>query len=256
MMRVKYILQSMNIFNGLLAIAAAVMIYCLVIPFFDPVSGASLPAVKETAAESYKVPASPQNTSQADYAVIGDQNLFHPERIVPPEKKEEKAIPRPDVILYGTLITDQQSIAFVEDTKAPKTTPGRGRRQMTLRKGDQLSGYILRDIEANRIVLVKGEEKIIVLLEDGEKRKATETTMSPSSPGMTPGGPQPAALPSFSPLPAPSPAQKGAPARPSPQAIVTPGPAGPDNAAAWPTTRRGKIEEVQRRKADRQMTAP
>jgi hypothetical protein len=257
MIRMKYILQNMNVLNGLLAIAAVAMVYCLVIPFFDPVIRFSLPAVKETTDGSYKASASPQKASQADYAVIGDQNLFHPERIVPPEKKEEKAVPRPDVILYGTLITDQLSIAFVEDRKAPKTTPGRGKRQMTLHKGDHLGGYIVRDIEANRMVLVKGEEKIIVLLEDGEKRKATETSISPATAGMMPGGPHPTTFPASSSLPLQAPAQKVAPTAPaSSHTVASPGPAGLDNTPSWPSSRRGKLEEVQKRKAERQTAAP
>lgn len=256
MIRIKYILQNMNVVNGLLAIAAAAMVYYIVIPFFNPDIRVSLPAVKETKAESYKITALPQNISQADYAVIGDQNLFHPERIVPPEKKEEKAIPKPEVILYGTLITDQLSIAFVEDRKAPRTTPGRGKRQMALHKGDQLSGYILREIEANRIVFTKGEEKIVVRLEEGEKRKASETSISPAATGMTPGSPQATTSTASSPLQ--SPARKVTQTAPSPlQTLASPGgTVGPDNSALWPSSRRGKLAEVQRRKAERQAAAP
>lgn len=275
----------MNVLNGLLIILVAAMVYYLAIPFLHPGIQVTLPAVKETIADSDKSSALPQNASLSDYAVIGDQNLFHPERIVPPEKKEEKAVPKPDLILYGTLITDQISIAFVEDRKAPRTTPGRGKRQTTLHKGDQLSGYILREIEANRIVFAKGEEKIVVLLEDGEKRKtATETQISPATSGMMPGIPQPLAsspakagmisgssqqatpLVSSS-LPQQSPPQRTAQTAPSPQnagqagsspsnTVGAPGPANLDNAAAWPTSRRGKLAEVQRRKAERQAGAP
>ncbi len=256
MIRIKYILQNMNVVNGLLAIAAAAMVYYIVIPFFNPDIRVSLPAVKETKAESYKITALPQSISPADYAVIGDQNLFHPERIVPPEKKEEKAIPKPEVILYGTLITDQLSIAFVEDRKAPRTTPGRGKRQMALHKGDQLSGYILREIEANRIVFTKGEEKIVVRLEEGEKRKASETSISLATEGMTPGSPQATTATASSPLQ--SPARNVVKTAPSPsRTLASPeGTAGPDNSALWPSSRRGKLAEVQRRKAERQAGAP
>ena len=252
----------MNVLNGLLAIAAAAMVYYMVIPFLNPDIRVSIPAVKETIAESNALSALPQNTSQANYSMIGDQNLFHPERIIPPipqEKKEEKAAPKPDVILYGTLITDQVSIAFVEDRKAPKTTPGRGKRQLTLYKGDQLSGYILRDIEANRIVLVKGEEKIVVFLEEGEKRKDSETSMSPATAGMMPGGPQPATFSASLPVAQP-PAQKVAqPAplsSPSPTGTgVSPRLVGPD-AGSLPSTRRGRLEEIQRMKSERPIPAP
>ena len=287
MIRMKYILQNMNVLNGLLAIVAAAMVYFIVIPFLNPDIRFSLPAVKEKIDESSKISVLPQNTSQADYAVIGDQNLFHPERIVPPEKKEEKAIPRPDVILYGTLITDQLSIAFVEDRKAPKTTPGRGKRQIALHKGDQLSGYILRDIEANRIVLAKGEERIVVVIEDGEKRKASETLISPVTAGMATGGAYPATTPptkagmtpgthlsTTSPAKAgmmsgraqptssaqssalQSPGQKAAQAAPS-NTIASPGlPDELDSSVPRQSSRRTKLLEVQKMKAERQNAAP
>ena len=36
MIRMKYILQNMNVLNGLLAIVAAAMVYFIVIPFLNP----------------------------------------------------------------------------------------------------------------------------------------------------------------------------------------------------------------------------
>jgi hypothetical protein len=190
--------------------------------------------------------------------LIGDQNLFHPDRIIPPEKKEEKAVPKPDLILYGTLITDQLSMAFIEDRKAPKTTPGRGKRQTILHKGDQVSGYILREVEAGRIILAKGEERLIVLLEDGEKRKTvTETQISPATAGMISGSPQQAAAVVSSSTPPQYPLQKNAQVAPAPPAVATaPGQIGTDESVPWPTTRRGKLAEVQKRKAERQRAAP
>ena len=47
MIRMKYILQNMNVLNGLLAIAAAAMVYYMVIPFLNPDIRVSIPAVKE-----------------------------------------------------------------------------------------------------------------------------------------------------------------------------------------------------------------
>lgn len=241
----------MNVLNGLLIIAAAAMSFGIAIPILHPDTGISLPAVKETIAEASKISTLPQNASLSDYAIIGDQNLFHPDRIIPPEKKEEKAIPKPEVILYGTLITGQMSIAFVEDKKAPRTTPGRGKRQTALHKGDQLSGYVLREIESNRIVFVKGEEKLVVLLEEGEKRKAPSDTQLPTPAGMMPGSPQQAAPVMPGSAFKQPPAQRNAQTAPSPSpAVAAPGSTGPDD--SWPTSRRGKLAEVQRRKAERQ----
>jgi hypothetical protein len=220
MARMKTLFQSMNVLNGLLTVAVATVAYFTVIPFLNLDIQMSLPAVKETVARSGETPVMPQNYSPVDYAVISEQNLFHPERKIPPEKKDEKAIPRPEVVLYGTLITDDMSIAFVEDRKTPYSTPGRGKRQIALKKGDNLNGYILREIEANRIVLVKGEEKIVVMLNDGEKRKIGATT-APQATSTLPtstissGGSPPAIVPSSPPaVPPPS----------FPQAAISPVP--------------------------------
>jgi hypothetical protein len=199
----KYLFQSMNVLNGLLTAAVATVAYFTVIPFLNLDIQMSLPASKETVERSGEKPTLPQNYSPVDYAVVSEQNLFHPERKIPPEKKDEKAIPRPEVVFYGTLIMDDMSIAFVEDKKAPYSTPGRGKRQMALKKGDTLNGYILREIEANRIVLVKGEDKIVVMLNDGGKRQAG-AALAPQATSTLPSGGFPPAIVPSSPPAAPS----------------------------------------------------
>jgi len=207
----------MNVLNGLLAAAVVTVASFTVLPFLNLDTQMSLPAAKETAERSGEKSVLPQNYSPADYAVISEQNLFHPERKIPPEKKDETAIPRPDVVLYGTLITDDMSMAFVEDKKAPYSTPGRGKRQVSLKKGDNLNGYILREVETNRIVLVKGEDKIVVMLNEGEKRKAGAAPAPQATSTMPSGGAPPAMIPS-SPPAAPSLPQTAT--SPSPRAVV------------------------------------
>jgi len=187
----KYILQSINVFNLLLMTVIAVMFFLIVIPAHRPDIKSILPPVKGKAVRAPEKPLAKVPPPVLDYALVSDQNIFHPERKIPPEQKAEKAVPKPEVILYGTLITSQVSIAFVEDKKAPKTTPGRGKRQIALQKGEQLSGYILKEVTANRIVLTKGEDKMVVLLEEGDKRNAAESP--PGSAGVAPGSTQPAA---------------------------------------------------------------
>jgi hypothetical protein len=102
--------------------------------------------------------------------MVGENNLFHPERIIPAEKKEEKQLPKPEVVLYGTTISDDLKIAYLEDLKAPKSTPGRGRRQLSLRKGDSLGGFILKEISTDKIVMVRGEEVLTVSIYDSHKK--------------------------------------------------------------------------------------
>ena len=206
--------------------------------------------------------------------MISDKNLFHPERKIPLEKQPEKAIPKPDVFLYGTLITDDASYAFIEDKKAPYSTPGRGKRQITLKKGDSLSGYIVSEIEANRIVLVKGEEKVVVMLDDREKKRtgdapAVPATTRTATGGITSSSPAPLSSPQAipSPLPAvpsapqamppsapaaasPGPGIAGSPTRPSPQLMppsapdALPSKPGIGASGIWPPTR-SSVEQTQ-----------
>jgi hypothetical protein len=257
---------SMNVLNGLLAAAVAAVAYFAVIPVLNPVVRISLPPVKQEVVLSGEKAAPPQNSSPVDYALISDQNLFHPDRKIPPEKQPEKVIPKPDLFLYGTLISNDASFAFIEDRKAPRSTAGRGKRHVTVKKGDSVGGYIISGIEANRIVLVKGEDTVVVMLTDREKRRAGEASVSPATARTTPGGTspfQPAAssfpqatpptgpgmgvpgsrLPSSQPFVSPSPQAAAS----SPQSATSPGPeTGP---ASVPSTRRGKVQEIQKIKA-------
>lgn len=171
---VRYFFLSLNVLNCLLGLAVAAVLNFAVLPLLNPVARISLPALKEAATPSGE-PRSPSRPfSVSDYAVISDKNLFHPDRRIPVEKQQEKAVPKPDVLLYGTLIADDASLAFIEDKKAPYSTPGRGKRQTTLKKGDHVSGYIVSEIAADRIVLVKGEEKVVVMLDDRKKTRSSE----------------------------------------------------------------------------------
>ncbi len=110
-------------------------------------------------------------SSLSDYSIISDENLFHPERKIPIEKKEEKPLPKPEFVLYGTLISENLSLAYLEDLKEPYTSPGRGKRQIPLRAGDTLSGFTLKEIYTDKVVMIRGEEKIVLNLTDPIRKK-------------------------------------------------------------------------------------
>ncbi|HOG17140.1 MAG: hypothetical protein A4E73_01786 [Syntrophaceae bacterium PtaU1.Bin231] len=264
----KYLLGSINVLNVLL-LAAVVL---AAIPSPRQEVRCELP-VPKTAAVLPAAEAVPRRSpSSIDYAAISDSNLFHPERRIPPEKKEEKATGRPDVNLYGTLTAGDLSIAFLEDKKAPVSTAGRGRRQIALRKGGTLNGYVLRDVLTDRIVLVKGDEQLLVMLTEGDKRK-TEVASAGTSAGQAAGGagsagaPQPSKVPPPPTRPAAAPGAAGGtpesrpaagmpgatavPATPSGQPAAVVGP-GIGASGSWPPTQssieqtRQKIKEGQR----------
>jgi len=130
--------------------------------------------------------------SNVDYMIISEENLFHPERKIPVEKKVEQPLPKPEFVLYGTLVSENISIAYLEDLKAPRNTPGRGKRIIPLRKGQTLSGFKLEEIETDRIVMTRGEEKIIVPINDPSRPKERQTVTTTQTP---PPQPQPAPQP-------------------------------------------------------------
>ncbi|HIJ59940.1 MAG TPA: hypothetical protein HPP56_04930 [Nitrospirae bacterium] len=109
-------------------------------------------------------------TTPLDYSIIADKNLFHPERKIPPEKKQKVELPKPEFVLYGTVITDNMKIAYVEDSKAVKTTAGRGKRQIPVKIGQSISGFILKDITQDSAVFTRGEETIVVNVLTKKKR--------------------------------------------------------------------------------------
>jgi hypothetical protein len=198
--KLHYFAKGINLLNCVLALTIAAAAYSVITPFLNMEVKTILPAVRRSATETTERSASPQLPSLAAYAVVSEQNLFHPERKMPAEKKAEVqkvVIPKPDLMLYGTLIADDMSIAYVEDRKAPLPAGGRGNRQMRLKKGDSINGYVLREIEPDRVVLAKGEEKLVVMLEDKDKKRGVtgaaatpaSAAAAPATAGTTAGGP-------------------------------------------------------------------
>lgn len=153
-----------------------------------------------------------------DYLVIAEQNLFHPERRVPPLTAD---VPKPEFVLYGTLVSDTIRIAYLSDKKAVRTSPGRGNRQNSLKPGESLSGYQLKEVHQDYIVMVRGDDVIQVrVIAPGTKKERSAdvgtpaTTIAPA-PGMNapvtvqpPGGTSP--FPNVTPV---SPSQRTVPSR-------------------------------------------
>ncbi len=214
---VRYIIRNINPLNIILFIGAVLIAMGAFSPYFYPQVRYSLPAAKLPPAEEEKSPeAAVASPSMSDYMVIAEQNLFHPDRKIPVEKKEAQQLPKPELILFGTLITDGMSVAYVDDKKNPKTSPGRGKRQTVMKKGDAVSGFILKEIETDRIMLVRGEETMVVYLSQGDKPRASEVTGATAvSAKPVPTAPAPAPRPG-----APTPARPGQPAAsPTPAAV-------------------------------------
>jgi hypothetical protein len=200
------LIKSLNLLDLGLVALSLIFAYNFLFPQLDSKATFVLPSVKKKPVEKPPTEAAKaSNPSPMDYVVIADENFFHPERRIPPEKKDEAALPKPEFVLFGTLITPDLAIAYMEDKKALVTTPGRGKRQSALKKGESLSGFTVKEIKATQVVMTRGEETLMVLLDDPRAPKTREAPVAaggqqpvPGIPGAKPPSPM-AGQPSVSP---------------------------------------------------------
>jgi hypothetical protein len=171
----KGFLGQVNAVNILLFAGVVCILVFLAYP--RTYSGIQIPAPAVSPAEQAKgePSAQPAAPSVQEYALIAEKNLFHPKRIIPPKKTEE-TVPRPEFVLYGTLIIDNLKIAYLTDGRAPRSTPGRGGRQTALKLGESMSGYRLHDVMPDRVVMVRGDDRmeVRVISPGGKKNRGSE----------------------------------------------------------------------------------
>lgn len=184
MSRTRYVLSQINLINILLIGVLFFLVQYMLLPFFDKDLPFSLPAATkpgktESLADRQEQPKTP---SPMDFMVVSEQNLFHPERKIPVEVKEAQPLPKPDFVLYGTLISGDLQIAYMEDRKAPRSTPGRDKRQTPLKQGESMSGFILKELNEDRAIMVRGEERLTVHLIDPQQPKERISSGSASAP--------------------------------------------------------------------------
>jgi hypothetical protein len=171
--KIRYIFRNITLLNVLLITLIVFMGLYTFLPLLNMRVKYVLPSEKKPLTVEKAVEPENAHPSIYDYAIVPEENLFHPERKIPPEKEAGPApLPKPDVLLYGTLITGDTAVALVEDMKSPVKTPGRGQRQIRMKEGDIMSGFVLKDIEPDKIVMVRGEEQLVVPVMNSQKGKA------------------------------------------------------------------------------------
>ncbi len=185
-MHFKSLMNNFNVMNAAL-LAMLVLVAGYEFPsFFHVQSKYVLPApAKSVGTEDKTVDAQP--ASPSEYSVIAEQNVFHPERIIPVLKPAAAPLPVPEFVLYGTLIAGDVSLAYMEDLKGTGNSAG-ARRQKSLKKGETISGFTLKEIETDKVVMVRGEEKLEVRVTDKARTKHAD-----SAPTTTQGAPASAA---------------------------------------------------------------
>jgi hypothetical protein len=191
MFRLQYILKSANVINLILAVILLFFILLLVLPLFEKDSLTPLPSSSKGVAEKKghsgepdTIPGvSPEKKDIApdisEFTVIAEQNLFHPDRTLTEGQIEVSGTKQPRFVLYGTVIDRENRIAFIEDTKTPYSTPGRGKRQRTLKIGERLSGYLLEEVRPDSVIMVRGSDRIEIKVADNRDRNKTGQPAKP-----------------------------------------------------------------------------
>ena len=179
----RYLLSNINLMNIILGGVLIILVNYILLPFLNKVTQYSLPVIAKHEKSDSGVKNKTEQIitpSPMDYVVIAEQNIFHPERRIPVEAKEAKALPKPDFVLYGTLLSGDTIFAYIEDRKAPHSTPGRGNRQRALKPGQSLSGYTLSQVNVDRVVMTRGDDRLEVMVTEGKSRNRTK--QNPAAP--------------------------------------------------------------------------
>lgn len=183
MSQLRRLLKNINIINILLTGILIFFIFYIVLPSYKIDYSHILSVSRESTVNDVaeeEEPTEEESSVSSDYLIIAEKNLFHPERKIPLAGKDAQPIQKPVFVLYGTLITDDVKLAFLDDQKSVYSTPGRGKRQRILHLGEELSGYTLSEIYNEKVVMVRGDDRIEVKVVAVEKQKLRKTdTVTP-----------------------------------------------------------------------------
>lgn len=113
-------------------------------------------------------------TPLATYDVVASKSLFNPSRS---ETAAASAAPAVKPFLYGIVLKDGAPAAFLQDPVTKKVAG--------YKVGDAVAGGQLERIEADRVVIRRGEGTFEVLLRDPQKPKPVAAAQ-PAAPGTQP----------------------------------------------------------------------
>ncbi len=159
----------------------------------------ALPSKKKAEVEKTKTDSAESQRNMGAYQIIAQKDLFRPSRT---EWKVEgsKSPQTPPPKLFGIMITDKDKVAILEDPSTNK--------RKTYRTKDRIGSFVVSEIENNKVILMRGEERVVVSLRE------IKTLSQPRRPGALPA--RPGALPPR-PVPrSPAPAVQRPPLQPMP----------------------------------------
>jgi hypothetical protein len=206
---------------ALAAVATLLIVYIVrqfVAPMPLPVGGrrAATPPPTAAAVDMPRPPASA-------YTMVAAKNLFSPTRTEAPVGATTAAAPLVRPNLFGVVVRDTGSIAYLED---PTT-----KRVAGYRVGDRIVGGTVQTIKADGVVIDRPEGPVNVRLHDPGKPRpaqptaaATQPSVAPALPGVIPPATPQAAAPQVArpPVPPGQPPAGTAPRPPGP-VVLPPG---------------------------------
>jgi Type II secretion system protein C len=177
---------------------------------------------RPSAAESAAKPPPAEAGGAAAYASIATRNLFSPTRSEAPPTPVTPAATLPKPNLYGVVVREGSSIAYLED---PVT-----KRVAGYREGDAIAGGTVKTIAGDRVVLVRPEGPVDVRLHDPSRPRpappapaAAAGATPPRAPGAPPAAGAPGAPPAAeAPAGAPAPEPPAAEAPSAPRRTLPP----------------------------------
>ena len=185
-MRFKPLMRNVNVLNTLLMAAIALCALYTLSPLLYPQVAFTLPSPKKPLESKEEKSAVSPPVSPMEYTIIAEKNILHPERKIPVDKPEAPPLPKPDFVLYGTLVAGDTSLAYLEDMKASTGAQGKGRKPRPLKKGETMTGFTVKEIEADKVVLVRGEEKIEVKVSGHTRQEKPAQATAPAASATSP----------------------------------------------------------------------
>jgi len=180
-MWLKTLIRNVNVLN--LVLMAAIILCALYIlsPLLYPQAAFTLPSPKKPPESKEEKGTETPPASPMEYTIIAEKNVLNPERKIPVDKPEAPPLPKPEFVLYGTLIAGDDSLAYLEDQKASAAGKGKGRKPRPLKKGETMTGFTVKEIETDRVVMVRGEEKIEVRVSGHTKQEKAAQATAPTT---------------------------------------------------------------------------
>jgi len=99
MNKLKLLLGNINLLNIIMIAFVVLVAGYVVLPILN-IKVKFTPSIpKKISTTKEEIPPEGQTQSPSDYLIIAEQNLFHPQRIIPPEKQAEQPLQKPDFVL-------------------------------------------------------------------------------------------------------------------------------------------------------------